>query len=117
MQVKNSCESKTQRVKTQNDCQADRSEIHTNRTSDMYLNNKFCARHCFVLLIMVAPVAANTNAVPVNDRAAYVKLQTEPDTSAWVTFAGLHPNTDVLVNAIAASESHGLNSDRYQLRS
>jgi len=29
----------------------------------------------------------------------------------------LHPNTDVLVNAIAASGSHGLNSEQYQLES
>jgi len=30
---------------------------------------------------------------------------------------GLHPNTDVLVNAIANSEMHGLNADNYQISS
>ena len=85
----------------------------------MHLKNKFVARHCCVFLVMVAPAAANINinAAPVNNNTASVKIHTETDNSAWVTFAGLHHNADALINAIATADSHGLNIDRYQLRS
>jgi len=67
--------------------------------------------------MMVAPATANsnTNPTPVSANVDYVNVQTKGYSGAWVTFAGLHPNTDALLNAIIASESHGLNPQRYQL--
>jgi len=68
---------------------------------------------------MVAPasVNSNTNTATHSDGVEQFTTQYESNAGAWVTYAGLNPNTDVLVNAIAASESHGLNTERYQLRS
>ncbi len=85
----------------------------------MHFKNKLFTWQCFVYLIMVAPAAANINinTVQKNNGFEYVEIQTEANPSAWVTFAGLHPNADALINAIAASDIHGLNIDRYQLKS
>jgi len=83
----------------------------------MYFKNKLFTRQCLALVIMVAPTVAhaNTNSTPVNGVAEQFQTQSNSETSAWVTYAGLHPNTDTLINAIAASESHGLNADSYAL--
>jgi len=85
----------------------------------MYFKNNLFTRQCLALLVMVAPATAiaNTNTSLFSERIEHVGAQLKAVTTAWVTHAGLHPNADALVNAIAASEKHGLNAQRYQLRS
>ena len=69
--------------------------------------------------MMVAPAAPYTNVnaatTDITPDASFVEDQ--DDSGAWVTFSGLNPNTDVLVNAIADAEAHGLNPDSYELSS
>jgi len=62
-------------------------------------------------------IPINTNTASVKDVVEYVEIQTEAQTSAWINFDGLRANADALINAIAAADSHGLNSDSYQLNS
>jgi len=85
----------------------------------MYFKNKLFNRQCLLYMVMLAPAAAtaNTSTPTVDNRVEYVEILSNAESGAWVTQVGLHPNTDVLINAIARSESHGLNAERYQLTS
>lgn len=110
--AKQSCE-----PKTQCDCRAYRSNNYHKKKSDMYFKIKLFTGQCLAALLTVVPAAvnSNTNTRALDDVGEQVSSQFKNHASAWVTSAGLHPNTDVLVNAIAASESHGLSGERYQL--
>ncbi len=57
----------------------------------------------------------NLNAASANTADMSAALTEKKPTGAWITHAGLHHNADALVNAIANSESHGLNPDSYEL--
>lgn len=77
-----------------------------------------CALLVATSLMMVAPVLANTELI---DSEKYGTLTDTDSTgefhSAWITTNGLSANTDVLINAVNASMSHGLNPESYKISS
>ncbi len=67
--------------------------------------------------MMVAPAPAYTNLNAIDITLDANEADAQSKSGAWVTYAGLHPNTDTLINAIGDSEAHGLNPQSYQLSS
>lgn len=85
----------------------------------MYLSIKIFTTRLLVTLMMVAPAVVYTdiNAATITYGSDVSTNQVQTTSSAWITYAGLHHNTDALVNAIANSSVHGLNPDAYDITS